>query len=358
VWLPQGFFQSTGSVDDLNWSSGELVGHYDDPSCYLNLNFNLPNFIAASDTSQILTGLCLAPAPAEIWPGWWNGATEALSTYWANFDDGEVRGFGGVNAGGGQAIGFSAKQTTGGGATLGGGSPFAVASIRVSFAGAATGGGSPAAIFLKRGAGIGIAAGGGSPFTLFSKSIGAVTFTAIVGGAGGIAASAVKRATAQTNNRGGGSSVAAGMKRATFGAFDAAGGFTRAVLVKRATGLSLVASGGLELSVSIRRAMSSAGVIGAGSPAATFAKRIAGAAVVSGGGFILSRTGVFAIADIAVVAGLWLRSIGIEGVIAGGVTIAGMFDVKPASGGLIDQPEAIDGVMNPIVRIDGRRTIQ
>lgn len=68
-----------GSIDDgLVWSDG-LDSWTIDPTGFINESFANPNFIGASDTSQILTLLYPIDNPAEAWPAWWDGSIESAT---------------------------------------------------------------------------------------------------------------------------------------------------------------------------------------------------------------------------------------------------------------------------------------
>lgn len=270
---------------------------------------------------------------------------------------GAKRGSGGLLiAGGGLSVSLSIRRATAAAGIGGGGQVRAAVAKMAIVKGFDFGGGSQAGGLLKRSVSNGIIGGGGSAFTLFNKVVGAISFTAILAGAGSLAAAGGKRVSSAGRNQGGGGNHANAAKRATVGAQAVSGGLGRATVAKRAIVLSSMLSGGVTASQSIRRATATTGIAGAGGSKADFAKRVTASATIGGGGFIIALGGLPPLSDIAVIAGVWLQRLVIDGVVSGAVTIAGV-NAQFANISADSKVIALDGIIETSIEIEGRRTI-
>lgn len=343
MWRPQGFFQATGSVDNLAWSSGELVGHFEDPSFYFDFSFVNPNFTSASDTTQMPTLLWQAPDLPVIWPAWWDGSGEALSAGWANFDDGEVRPGFGANIGGSIEIAGSAKRAAAQGFGRGGGAQPSTAAKRAVSAGFSSAGGVSFDLLGKAGVFTGISASGGSVLALGQKQSTAVVFSAASKGGGSQASVIARFITGMARITTGGRQSGALAKIAALLGRIAGGGADRALTGRISLSTVILAAGGQVSVTGSKRTGFGAASIGGAAETAAGLKVSIGAAKSAGGGGQIVDLRLPGTPDVVLIAGRWIVAAAITGVVPGAVTVAALKDAL-----------ALSGKSAPVITLDGK----
>ncbi len=167
---------------------------------------------------------------------------------------------------------------------------------------------------------------------------------------------ALRYISVAASSRIGGSTNSGFVKRGQGIALSSIGGRLASDARKMAGAIAFASTGGTHSAASFRIGPARASVATGSDADGVAAKRAQAAAFVGAAGFSLSAAGLPPLSDIAVIAGLYLKSIGITGVRVGGVTISGVIAPEAATDAGDQSSIIVDGVIRTSLRIEGRRT--
>lgn len=260
----------------------------------------------------------------------------------------------GTARGGSSNLGTAQKRVTGSGAIAAAGAVSSVVFRRVPALAAVATGGQTTAQAPKRTTSVGVLSGAGSLIALAAKVTGATAIAGTSAGGGFLIATGVRRALSTSVVRSGSASQHSLTKRATTAGSSQGASRTVAQGSKRAAGSAISFAAGRTTSLSARFSNFAAKVTTGTATASQSVKRVTGSGKIAGGSSILISFTPPPLPDVVNIAGRWLVSVGITGVVPGDVVVAGQREDIELNATLDDAAEITGRDSSPVL-IKGTR---
>lgn len=260
----------------------------------------------------------------------------------------------GTARGGSSNLGTGLKRVTGSGTNAAAGSVSSIGFRRLPASAAVATGGQTTAQAPKRTTSVGVLSGAGFLIALSSKVTGATAIAGRSAGGSFVIATGVRRVLSTSVVRSGGATQQTSTKRATTAGTSQGASRTGAQGSKRAVSFAVSFAAGRTTSLSARFSNFAAKVATGAATTSQSVKRVAGSGNVTGGGGVLISFTPPPLPDVVNIAGRWLVSVGITGVVPGDVVVAGQREDIELNATLDDAAEITGRDSSPVL-IKGTR---
>lgn len=250
--------------------------------------------------------------------------------------------------------GTSSKRISGAGTTAAAGSVSSISFRRLPASATVATGGQTTAQSAKRVPSASGSSGAGFLIALSSKVTGATAIAGRSAGGSFVIATGVRRVLSTSVVRSGGATQQTSTKRATTAGTSQGASRTGAQGSKRAASFAVSFAAGRTTSLSARFSNFAAKVATGTATTSQSVKRVAGSGKVTGGGGVLISFTPPPLPDVVNIAGRWLVSVGITGVVPGDVVVAGQREDIELNATLDDAAEITGRDSSPVL-IKGTR---